>query len=872
MFKFFDKNERLLKKYRKQVDKINEIGYEYKSKSFEELLHEAKRIKESVEKKEDLEKIKYEAFALVREAAKRVLGMRPFDVQVIGGLVLHDGKIAEMKTGEGKTLAATMPIFLNALLEKGVHLVTVNDYLARRDALWMGPIYKALGLRVGVINQLGKSYEVVWEDKKKAEEAIKNNMSVWPYDYEGEILPENRMNVEAKNAFKVKLVEISRREAYLCDVTYGTNNEFGFDYLRDNLVYSYEDKVQRGHYYAIVDEVDSILIDEARTPLIISGPSKEQPSVYRFFAQLAKAFKRDMDFIVDEKARTVILTDKGIEKAEKRLRVENLYEPTNVKLLYHLLNALKALHLFKRDVDYIVKDRQVIIVDEFTGRLLPGRRYSGGLHQAIEAKEGVPVKEESVTYATITFQNYFRMYEKLAGMTGTAKTEEQEFIQIYGMEVVVVPTHKPMIRIDHDDLIYRTEKEKFDAVVKDIEERYKKGQPVLVGTTSIEKSEKLSSMLKKKGIPHEVLNAKHHEKEAEIIAKAGQKGSVTIATNMAGRGTDIKLGPGVAELGGLYVIGTEHHEARRIDNQLRGRSGRQGDPGESRFYVSLEDDLLRIFGGEQIGKIMNMLKIEPGEPIYHPLLTKLIVQVQKKVEGINFSIRKSLMEMDEVLDKQREAIYSFRDYLLTESNYDEQVREIYEDVVDRRMEIYIQKTDWDFEGLVESLSNFPINLSVEELKSKNFKDEKEIKEYIITKFLDVYEEKKKEIGEDYRNVLRFIMLRIIDENWRQYLEEVEYVKDAVRLRAYGQRDPILEFKRETYRIFDEMMARSFDTMAEWMLKVKKITEEAEKEVREEINNLRSVHEDFSLVESARKSLKKKKTGPASIGKLKVKRG
>ncbi len=872
MFKFFDKNERLLKKYRKQVDKINEIGYDYKSKSFEELLHEAKRIKESVEKKEDLEKIKYEAFALVREAAKRVLGMRPFDVQVIGGLVLHDGKIAEMKTGEGKTLVATMPIFLNALLEKGVHLVTVNDYLARRDALWMGPIYKALGLRVGVINQLGKSYEVVWEDKKKAEEAIKNNMSVWPYDYEGENLPENRMNVEAKNAFKVKLVEISRREAYLCDVTYGTNNEFGFDYLRDNLVYSYEDKVQRGHYYAIVDEVDSILIDEARTPLIISGPSKEQPSVYRFFAQLAKAFKRDMDFIVDEKARTVILTDKGIEKAEKRLRVENLYDPTNVKLLYHLLNALKALHLFKRDVDYIVKDRQVIIVDEFTGRLLPGRRYSGGLHQAIEAKEGVPVKEESVTYATITFQNYFRMYEKLAGMTGTAKTEEQEFIQIYGMEVVVVPTHKPMIRIDHDDLIYRTEKEKFDAVVKDIEERYKKGQPVLVGTTSIEKSEKLSSMLKKKGIPHEVLNAKHHEKEAEIIAKAGQKGSVTIATNMAGRGTDIKLGPGVAELGGLYVIGTEHHEARRIDNQLRGRSGRQGDPGESRFYVSLEDDLLRIFGGEQIGKIMNMLKIEPGEPIYHPLLTKLIVQVQKKVEGINFSIRKSLMEMDEVLDKQREAIYSFRDYLLTESNYDEQVREIYEDVVDRRMEIYIQKTDWDFEGLVESLSNFPINLSVEELKSKNFKDEKEIKEYIITKFLDVYEEKKKEIGEDYRNVLRFIMLRIIDENWRQYLEEVEYVKDAVRLRAYGQRDPILEFKRETYRIFDEMMARSFDTMAEWMLKVKKITEEAEKEVREEINNLRSVHEDFSLVESARKSLKKKKTGPASIGKLKVKRG
>jgi preprotein translocase subunit SecA len=698
-----------------------------------------------------------EAFALAREAARRSLGMRPFDVQVIGGLVLHEGKIAEMKTGEGKTLAATMPIFLNALTGKGVHLVTVNDYLARRDALWMGPIYLSLGLSVGVINQLGKSYEVVWKDPERVKWAFEKNLSVWPNDFDDEVLPEDSMNEEALEAFQVELREISRREAYDKDVTYGTNNEFGFDYLRDNLVYDVNDKVQRGHYYAIVDEVDSILIDEARTPLIISGPSKENPSVYKFFAQLARAFKKDEDFVIDEKARTVILTEKGIEKAEKRLNIDNLYDPTNVKLLYHILNALKALYLFKRDVDYIVTNNEVVIVDEFTGRLLPGRRYSGGLHQAIEAKEGVPIKAESITYATITFQNYFRMYEKLAGMTGTAKTEEEEFIQVYNMEVVVVPTHKPMIRVDHDDLIYRSEEEKFKAVVDEIAERHKKGQPVLVGTTSIEKSEKLSQMLRKKKIPHEVLNAKHHEKEAQIIAKAGQKGAVTIATNMAGRGTDIKLGPGVAELGGLYVIGTEHHEARRIDNQLRGRSGRQGDPGESRFFVSLEDDLLRIFGGEQIGKIMNMLKIEPGKPIYHPMLTKLIEKIQKKVESINFSIRKSLMEMDEVLDKQRDAIYSFRNYLLTEEDYDDQIREIFEDVIERRVSTFIQKTDWDLKGLAESFSNFPAEIGLKNVENQNFKSEIEISEFLFDKLWNAYLRKKEELGEDYTRVMRFLI-------------------------------------------------------------------------------------------------------------------
>ena len=834
--------------------------------SFKDLLDRSRALKEEIKGGKNLDDIVVEAFALAREAAKRTLGMRPFDVQVIGGLVLHDGKIAEMKTGEGKTLAATMPICLNALAGKGVHLVTVNDYLARRDAMWMGPVYLSLGLSVSAINQLGKSYEIVWKDPERAQKAIENDLSVWPLDYEGEMLDESKINREALEAFQVEIKEISRREAYDKDITYGTNNEFGFDYLRDNLVYDVNDKTQRGHFYAIVDEVDSILIDEARTPLIISGPSKENPSVYRFFAQLAKAFKKDEDFVIDGKARSVILTERGIEKAERRLNVENLYDPSNVKLLYHLLNALKALHLFKKDVDYVVMNNQIVIVDEFTGRLLPGRRYSGGLHQAIEAKEGVTVRSESITYATITFQNYFRMYDKLAGMTGTAKTEEEEFIQVYDMEVVVVPTHKPMIRVDQDDLIYRTEQEKFEAVVKEIVERHEKGQPILVGTTSIEKSERLSQMLKKKKIPHEVLNAKYHEKEAEIIANAGQMGAVTIATNMAGRGTDIKLGPGVAELGGLYVIGTEHHEARRIDNQLRGRSGRQGDPGESRFFISLEDDILRIFGSEQIGKIMNMLKIEPGEPIYHPMLTKLVEKIQKKVEGINFSIRKGLMEMDEVLDKQRDAIYSFRDYLLTEENYDDQIREIFEDIVSRRMSFFIQKTDWDLKGLAESFASFPKEIGLADVMKEDFSREDQIREYLLEKLWKAYEQKKEELGEEYPRIMRFLMLRIIDENWRQYLEEVEHVKDAARLRAYGQKDPILEFKKETYRMFDEMMANVFETTAEWILRVVKISEEAEEEAKKEVESVRAVHEDFNLVGS-----EKKKSDRKYKKRLKVKR-
>ena len=870
MLKIFDRNERILRRYKKIVREINLLEEKFRSMNNMELRKYSSIIKERV-RTEGTEKTLKEAFALVREVAKRTIGLRPFDVQIIGGLALHEGKVAEMKTGEGKTLAATMPIYLNALLGKGVHLVTVNDYLARRDALWMGPIYLFLGLRVGVINSLGKSYEVVWENPDEFQKAVEEDISVWPDNFEGEVLPDDKKVAEALKKFSVKLVEINRKEAYMCDVTYGTNNEFGFDYLRDNLVLDLNDKVQRGHFYAIVDEADSVLIDEARTPLIISGPSKESPALYRKFAHLAKKFRINEDFVLDEKSRTVSLTEKGMNKAEKLLGVENLYDPSNVHLLYHLLNALKALHLFKKDVDYIVMNNEVIIVDEFTGRLLPGRRYSGGLHQAIEAKEGVPIREETITYATITFQNYFRMYEKLAGMTGTAKTEEQEFIQVYGMEVFVVPTNKPMIRIDHDDLIFRTQEEKFEAVVKEIEERHKKGQPVLVGTTSIEKSELLSKMLRKKGIPHEVLNAKHHEKEAEIIAKAGQKGAVTIATNMAGRGTDIKLGPGVAELGGLYVIGTERHESRRIDNQLRGRSGRQGDPGESRFFISLEDDLLRIFGGEQIGKIMNVLKIKKGEPIYHPMLTKLIENIQKKVEGINFSIRKTLMEMDSVLDKQRNAIYSFRDWILAQKDIDEHMREIFEDVVDRRIETFCSGKNWDLEGLSLSFSMFPKD--VVSLNGKRFNSHEELREYLVSSLWKAYEQKKEDIGEEeYLKVVKFLLLRIIDDNWRRYLEEVEHVKESVQLRSYGQRDPIIEFKKETYRMFDEMMANIYDTIANYVLRIVKIDEKAEKEAKKEISRIKLVHEDFNLVNrTLRRKMEKKKSGIKGLGGIKIKR-
>jgi len=870
LFKLLDKERRVLKRYERVVDAVNKLEPEISSLTNWELRRRYLELMKNYRSSGgDLDVILPEVFAIVREAAKRTIGMRHFDVQIMGGVALHEGKVAEMKTGEGKTLVATLAIALNAFDDKGVHLVTVNDYLARRDALWMGPIYLFLGLEVGVINQLNRSYEVAWRDPELFKKAMDESLSVWPVDYRGEVPRDVELNEEARKCFEVVLSDVSRKTAYKCDVTYGTNNEFGFDYLRDNLVYDIRDKVQRGHHYAIVDEVDSILIDEARTPLIISGPSRSPSNLYRQFNAYVKRFKKDVDFTVDEKRKTVVLTESGMDKLERLLGVDNLYDPANIDYLYHMLNALKAHYLFKKDVDYIVTNGEVVIVDEFTGRLLPGRRYSGGLHQAIEAKEGVKIKEESVTYATITFQNYFKLYEKLAGMTGTAKTEEQEFKQIYGMDVVVIPTHKPMIRVDHDDVIYKTMEEKYEAVVEDIVQRHKKGQPVLVGTTSIEKSELLSSMLRKKGIPHQVLNAKHHEKEAEIVARAGEKGAVTIATNMAGRGTDIKLGGGVAELGGLYVIGTERHESRRIDNQLRGRAGRQGDPGESRFYLSTEDDLVRLFGGDRIRKIMETLKFKRGEPLQHPLLTRLIEQAQKKVEGLNFAVRKHLFEMDIVLDEQRKAIYSHRDWILKGEDIDGHIKEIIEDVVDRRLEEFCEGGICDLEKLKDAFFFLPPGVINWENVTSDKKDE--IRTNLLEDLVTAYERKKEELGEDFVKIAQIIMLRIIDERWRRHLDAVEHVKEAVGLRGYGQRDPVIEFKRETFVLFEEMVDSIYDDIITVLLRVVKVdSEKASKEAKRELASLSYIHNEFSPLDKKAKTVSKKKKQSVSR-RFKVKR-
>ncbi|AEX85809.1 preprotein translocase subunit SecA [Marinitoga sp. 1135] len=803
--KIFDKNKRTLNRYRKTVEKINKIEPEYEKLSDEALKAKTEEFKKRLENGETLDDLLVEAFATVRETSKRVLNMRHFDVQLMGGIALHEGNIAEMKTGEGKTLVATLAVYLNALTGKGVHLATHNDYLAKRDAQWMGPIYEFLGLSVGFI-QAG-------------------------------------------------METADRKKAYQCDITYGTANEFGFDYLRDNLVYDLEDKVQRGHHYAIVDEADSILIDEARTPLIISGPSDTPSHLYTKFAGIARKLKKDEDFTLDEKGKAVILTDEGISKLEKMLGIDNLYDPKNIHFLFHTLNALKALYYFRRDKDYIIQDGEVIIVDEFTGRLMHGRRYSEGLHQAIEAKEGVKVKEESLTYATITFQNYFRMYEKLAGMTGTAKTEEDEFKQIYNCDVVVIPTNKPVIRKDQNDLIFRTQKEKWNAVVSEIKERYKKGQPMLVGTTSIETSELLSSMLKKEGIPHNVLNAKYHEKEAEIVAQAGQKGMITIATNMAGRGTDIKLGEGVVELGGLYVIGTERHESRRIDNQLIGRSGRQGDPGESRFFLSFEDDLLRLFGGEKLKSIMGALKIQDGEPIEHGLLSKIIKDAQKRVEGIHFSIRKRLFELDSIMDYQRSSIYAHRDWILSQGDYDDHLKEIFEDVVDRIIESSITDEETiDKEELKKKLLSYGIVENIE------FDTVEECKDKIFKILWDKYKSKKEEFGEDFKKIAKFIMLRIIDERWRKHLEAIEHLKEAVSLRAYGQKDPTMEFKKESYIMFEELINNIYDDTVSYLLRIVKVdTSKEEEETKKKIHQLNFVHNDGSVINREEKRKQNKKS-------------
>lgn len=763
MFKLLEKiigksSDRELRRYWHIVEEINKLEPEISRLSDEDLAKKTLEFKEKLRQGATLDDIMVPAFAVVREVAKRKVNMRPFDVQLIGAIVLHEGKIAEMKTGEGKTLVATMPAYLNALTGEGVHIVTVNDYLAKRDRYWMGPIYESLGLTVGLLQH----------DSTPSE----------------------------------------RRIAYNADITYGTNTEFGFDYLRDNMALSPDEIVQRDFNYAIVDEVDSILIDEARTPLIISGVAEKPTRLYYQFAHIARNLIRDVDYTVDEKLKSVSLTDSGAKKVEKILGIENIYAVSDVDYLSYLIAALKAKELFKKDVDYIVKDGEVIIVDEFTGRLMYGRRYSDGIHQAIEAKEGLKIRQEAQTLATITLQNYFRMYKKLAGMTGTAATEADEFLKIYGLEVVVIPTHKPMIRIDYPDAVYKTEKAKFKAIVNEIAELYKIGRPVLVGTRSIEKSELLSSMLKRLGIPHQVLNAKYHEKEAEIIAKAGQKGSVTIATNMAGRGVDIVLGEGVTELGGLHVIGTERHESRRIDNQLRGRSGRQGDPGSSRFYVSLEDELMRLFGSEKIKGIMDKLGVDEDQPIEHPIISKAIESAQKKVEAYHFDVRKHLLEYDNVMETQRRVIYQERKKILTKDDLKESVLSIMNDYLLEIAETFIPKNRrdmWDLDGFVGEVKNiFNIVLDVESIKELSYD---EIIALCRNRINTKYEEKERDIGADLlRQAEKFIMLRVVDTHWIEHLENMDFLKEGIGLRAYGQREPLIEYKKEAYEIFQDMLS------------------------------------------------------------------
>jgi len=764
MFKKFfgDANEKYLKKLQPLIDKINLLEPTLESFSNEQLKEKTKEFKERVKKGETLNDILPESFALVREAAKRTLKQRHFDVQLIGGIVLHEGKIAEMKTGEGKTLAATLPLYLNALEGKGSHLVTVNDYLARRDTVWMGQIYHLLGLNVGCLNHdqsflYDPDYKKLNEEKDKIRDELGSFRVVEDF-----------------------LRPVSRKEAYLADITYGTNNEFGFDYLRDNMVYDLANQFQRGFHYAIVDEVDSILIDEARTPLIISAPDIESSKWYQEFAGIIPHLKEKTDYEIDEKMKAVTLTEEGINKIEKILGMGNIYEERGIKYLHHLEQSLKAEALFKIDKHYVVKDGQVIIVDEFTGRLMPGRRWSGGLHQAIEAKEGVKVQPESITLASITFQNYFRMYQKLAGMTGTAATSAEEFDKVYGLEVIIVPTNEPMIREDLPDRVYKTEKGKFEALVREIKERQLKGQPVLVGTTSIEKNEYLGKLLDREGVPHQILNAKHHQREGEIIAQAGKLGAVTVATNMAGRGVDIVLGGNppdekgakeVVELGGLRVIGTERHEARRIDNQLRGRSGRQGDSGCSQFFVSLEDDLLRIFGSDRIKSLMSILKIPEDQPIEANLVSGAIESAQSKIEGMNFDLRKHILDYDDVMNKHREVIYKKRREILEKS-----------------------------EG---SLRSYVLEM----VKKAGFSEED-------------YQKKEKEMGEgNMRQIEKIISLRTLDMLWMEHLENMEYLRDSVRLRAYGQQDPLVEYKNEGHKMFQRLLSTMEASIAQTIFRV-----------------------------------------------------
>ena len=752
---FGSKNDRFLKKLRPLVAKINALEPEMQALADEELPQRLAVYREQVQNGEkDLDAVLPEVFALVREASTRVLGMRHYDVQLLGAMALHNGKIAEMKTGEGKTLVATLAVILNSLEGKGVHVVTVNDYLAKRDAEWMGRLYNFLGLSVGVI--------------------------------------------------VAGLSDEQRKEAYGADITYGTNNEFGFDYLRDNMKFYAEQLVQRGHHYAIVDEVDSILIDEARTPLIISGASDESTDLYQKVDEVVRTLEKEKHYTVDEKGKTASLTDEGVLYVEEQLGIENLYDTANITAQHHVLQSLKAHTVFRRDVDYIVKDDQVVIVDEFTGRLMAGRRFSDGLHQALEAKEHVTVAAENQTLASITFQNYFRMYDKLSGMTGTADTEAVEFAQIYGLEVSTIPPNRPMVRKDMPDLIYRTRREKMQAIIQAIKELHATGQPVLVGTISIETSELISQLLKREGVPHSVLNAKHHAQEAEIVAQAGQAGKVTIATNMAGRGTDIKLGEGVVELGGLHILGTERHESRRIDNQLRGRSGRQGDPGSSRFYLSLEDDLMRLFGSDRLSGLMQKLGMQEGEPIENNMVSRAIENAQKRVEGHHFEIRKTLLDYDNVMNQQRTVIYSLRRDLMQEPDLEPILNEYLSDLLDDMyagLEVSKAARDIEDEKPVRARLSEVMNIDRVLPGDAPLPTREEAQELVLS----IMAQLREEAGPLYADLLRYFLLEELDRGWKEHLRNMDFLRDGIDLRGYGQRDPKLEYKREGFNMFQELL-------------------------------------------------------------------
>ena len=791
-------NAKEIKKMRAIADHINEIEPNYVKLSDANLVAKTDEFKRRLQKGETLDDILPEAFAVVREASKRVLGMRHFDVQLIGGICLHRGNIAEMRTGEGKTLVATLPVYLNALTGNGVHVVTVNDYLATRDSEQMGRLYNFLGLSTGLI--------------------------VANLDFN------------------------QRKEAYACDITYGTNNEFGFDYLRDNMVSDVSQMVQRPLNYAIVDEVDSILIDEARTPLIISGPGQRSTDNYYKLAKIVPHLVKDEDYTIDEKQKTIAPTDSGIAKVEKMLGVENLYDSENIELNHLLGASLRAYAMMHRDTDYVVKDGEVVIVDEFTGRLMFGRRYSDGLHQAIEAKEGLKVERESQTLASVTFQNYFRMYKKLAGMTGTAKTEEKEFIDIYGLEVLPIPPNKPLARIDLPDQIFKTKAAKYRAVVRNAVERHQTGQPILIGTTSITQSEELSDMLLRSGVPHKVLNAKHHEKEAEIVADAGQMGMVTIATNMAGRGTDITLGEGVPELGGLAILGTERHESRRIDNQLRGRAGRQGDPGSSQFFLSLEDDLMRIFGADNITGIMDKLGMEEDEPIEHSLITKSIERAQKKVEDHNYNIRKYVLEYDDVMNQQREVLYEQRRRILRNESLRDTINEMIDKLVTESIDAYADEKlypeEWDYEGLYKHLSQYFLT---EEIMSSQDMEEYSRQE-LLERLLEIahaeYQDRVDMLGDAmFGQLEKAIMLRVVDNKWMEHLDNMDMLREGIGLRAYGQKNPLVEYKFEAFDMFQNMIAAIQD---ETIMALYKIRAQLIQEIEEPVDHLEGAqphHED-----------------------------